>query len=110
MTLYTIKDSPATPCDFCGGLQEGQCADSRATFDCGMFQVANDYKPAIHFVGFTDDRYWNAVKVFGLPDIVHRLWDYRAKAEIVPGDIVIFAKYDPSDQPTDFSWNDSERF
>ncbi len=56
------------------------------------------------------DRYWNAVKVFGLPDIVHRLWDYRAKAEIAEGDVAVFAQYDPDDEPTPYSWNDSERF
>lgn len=65
---------------------------------------------ALHFVGFSDDRYWNAVKVFGLPDFFHRVWDHRAVAEIVDGDTAIFAKYDPTDKPTDFSWNDSERF
>jgi hypothetical protein len=34
---------------------------------------------ALHFVGFSDDRYWNALKVFGLPDFYHRNWDMRAK-------------------------------
>lgn len=38
-------------------------------------------KPALHFVGFKDDRYWNAVKVFGVPDFYHRIFDQRAKQD-----------------------------
>ena len=36
----------------------------------------------VHFVGFRDDRYWNACRVFGLPDFIHRRWDKRAAREI----------------------------
>ena len=36
-------------------------------------------RPALHFVGFRGEEYWNAVKAFGLPDFVHRGWD-RASA------------------------------
>lgn len=46
---------------------------------------------AVHFVGFRDDRYWNAVRVFGLPDFIHRGWDLRAQREIAPGDTIVFA-------------------
>jgi hypothetical protein len=35
----------------------------------------------VHFVGFRDDRYWNAVKVFGSPQFIHRGWDLRAQRE-----------------------------
>jgi hypothetical protein len=49
---------------------------------------------ALHFVGFKDDRYWNAVKVFGLPDFYHRVWDVRARQEVVPGDVAVFATGD----------------
>lgn len=45
----------------------------------------------IHFVGFRDDRYWNAVKVWGKPDFFHQRWDTRAKREIADGDTVVFA-------------------
>lgn len=45
----------------------------------------------VHFVGFRDDRYWSAVKVFGLPDFIHRGWDKRAQREIADGDVVLFA-------------------
>lgn len=48
----------------------------------------------IHFVGFRDDRYWSAVKVWGLPDFIHRGWDTRAQREIADEDVVIFAAGD----------------
>ena len=48
--------------------------------------------PLVHFVGFRDDRYWNAVKIWGVPDYVHITWDWYADQDIAPGDTVIFAK------------------
>jgi hypothetical protein len=74
---------------------------------------------ALHFVGFKDDRYCAAVRVFGEPDFVHRTWD---KDEIMEGDVAVFAtevvvekdglyvKPDPDAAPSLRSWNDSERF
>lgn len=56
---------------------------------------------ALHFVRFPDaygPHYQNAVRVFGLPDFMHRLWDQRARREIAEGDIIVFAKGD-ADQP-----------
>lgn len=53
----------------------------------------------LHFVGFRDDRYWNAVRAFGLPDVVHRVWDERARVEVGPDDVVVFAEGDEH-QPT----------
>lgn len=50
--------------------------------------------PRLHFVGFKDDRYWNAVRVFGLPDFYHRIWDVRARQEAAPGDEIVFADGD----------------
>ena len=38
---------------------------------------------AIHFVGFKDNRYYTAIKVFCTPDFIHRLWDRRAVAEVM---------------------------
>jgi hypothetical protein len=52
---------------------------------------------AIHFVGFRDDRYWNAVRVFGRPTFIHRGWDLRARREIDRDDLVVFAD-GPHDQ------------
>jgi hypothetical protein len=47
--------------------------------------------PLLHFVGFKDDRYHAAVKVWGKPDFFHRFYDRRAEADIAPGDVVVFA-------------------
>lgn len=54
-------------------------------------------KQAVHFVGFKDDRYINAVRAFGLPDFIHRGWDRRANREIADGDLIVFAD-GPADQ------------
>lgn len=53
---------------------------------------------AIHFVGFRDDRYWSAVRVWGHPDFIHYAWDRRAQRDIAEGDTVVFAKGE-HDQP-----------
>ena len=70
----------------------------------------------LHFVGFSDDRYWNAVAVFGLPDFYHRLWDKRARQEIVEGDEAVFAEGDETtplfsrrDTGDLVSWDDSQQ-
>lgn len=63
-------------------------------------------KPAVHFVGFRDERYWNAVKVWGKPSFIHRGWDTRAKREIADVDTVVFAKGTEADEPTRFTYND----
>ncbi len=46
----------------------------------------------VHFVGFRDDRYWSAVRVWGLPAFIHYVWDRRARRDIAEGDTVVFAK------------------
>ena len=61
---------------------------------------------AIHFIGFRDDRVFNAIRVWGRPDFWHRRWDARAIAEIMPGDKVVFA--DPVGEPNPNAWDDSE--
>jgi hypothetical protein len=63
-------------------------------------------KRAIHFVGFRDDRYWNAVKVWGPPDFVHAGWDMRARREIADGDTVIFADGPADQEPRAKSFSD----
>ena len=65
---------------------------------------------AIHFIRFRDDRYWNALKVWGKPDFFHRVWDIRAQQEVVPGDIAIFATKDDSHDPTPWTFDDSSAF
>lgn len=46
---------------------------------------------AVHFVGFRDDRYWSAVRVWGRPDFVHRGFDARMRRELAAGDTIVFA-------------------
>jgi hypothetical protein len=70
---------------------------------------------AVHFVGFRDDSYNNAVKVFGRPHFVHRYWDVRAQGDVAPGDVVVFGRQKDWDrftnnQPNEFAFNDSEHF
>ncbi len=56
-------------------------------------------RPAVHFVGFRDDRYWSAVRVWGLPDFYHPDWDTRAAREIHPEDTVVFARGEHDQAP-----------
>lgn len=64
---------------------------------------------SLHFVGFKDDRVWNARRVFGQPDFWHRNWDYRAMQEAsVPGDVIVFASGTMTDPPKEQGWDDSE--
>ena len=60
----------------------------------------------IHFVGFRDDRYWNAVRAFGLPDFIHRVWDRRAQREISDEDLIVFAKGEHDQPVSPFNGND----
>lgn len=57
----------------------------------------------VHYVGFRDDRYWNAFRVFGGPRVFHRWWDRRAAREIAPDDVVIFAEGDWQQEPRQFN-------
>ena len=52
----------------------------------------------LHFVGFKhDQRYQNALLIFGSPDFHHPGWDLRAQREIAEVDVVVFAN-GPHDQ------------
>lgn len=57
----------------------------------------------VHFVGFRDDRYWNAARVFGLPHFIHRHWDRRAFREIAPGDVIVFAQGEWTQEPSPYN-------
>jgi hypothetical protein len=61
----------------------------------------------LHFIGFKNDRWHNAVAVWGKPDFIHRHWDVRAVHELMPGDVAIFAKGDERSEPTPFAFDDS---
>jgi hypothetical protein len=60
--------------------------------------------PVLHFVGFKDDRYHAAVRVWGKPDFYHRFYDRRAVADIALGDKVVFAG---SEEVREYSYDDS---
>ena len=63
--------------------------------EAGSVDVHGAESPrAIHYVGFRDDRYWNAFRVFGGPRFIHRTWDQRARREIGADDVVVFANGD----------------
>ena len=49
-------------------------------------------KTTVHFVGFRGDEYHSAVKVWGKPTFIHRIWDVRAAQEAQPEDVVVFAR------------------
>jgi len=70
--------------------------------------IMEGVRPAVHFVGFRDpQRYENAVRVFGEPDVIHRVWDQRAQCEVAHGwDTVVFAKYHDT-PPSPYSYDDS---
>ncbi len=62
--------------------------------------------PATHFIGFIDDRYWNAARIWGKPDFIHRGWDMRARREIADGDVVVFATGPADQEPSRRSFDD----
>ena len=63
---------------------------------------------ALHFVAFRCPMQWDrAARLFGQPDIVHRVWDFRAKAEIMPGDVAVFARGTADDPPSLYTYDDS---
>lgn len=60
----------------------------------------------IHYVGFRNDRYLNARRIWGGPAFIHRQWDKRAAREIGPDDVVIFADGDWTQEPSRFNGQD----
>jgi len=64
----------------------------------------------LHFVGFRDDRYHNAIRVFGQPDFVHQRWDWRTIQELTDGDTIIFATGDETKPLARYSYDDSSFF
>ena len=60
----------------------------------------------VHFVGFVDDRYLAAVRVWGKPEVIHRGWDLRALKDIGEDDIVVFANGEHDQVPKVKSFND----
>ena len=101
----------------------GDCDDPHACNKrglCAHFTVAPiDFimagvKPAVHFVGFrpatNPQQYENAVRLWGLPDVIHYVWDQRAQREIAQDwDTVVFAKYGPDWPPSPYNYDDSNQ-
>jgi len=61
---------------------------------------------SVHYVGFRDERFLNAYRIFGGPRIIHRIWDQRAVREIGEDDIVVFANGDEHQPVSKFNGND----
>jgi predicted membrane chloride channel (bestrophin family) len=64
-------------------------------------------RPLVHFVGFRLtrgwDRYWNAVRIWGEPDMIHEAWDCYGENDTAPGDVVIFADGEWDQLPRSFT-------
>ena len=72
-------------------------------------RMVDGVRTAVHFVGFKsihDQRYGNAVRVFGLPDFLHRRWDTRARREIMAEDTIVFANGDATQPASPHSGDD----
>jgi len=48
----------------------------------------------VHYIGFRGDEFARARKLFGGPAFIHRRWDARARRDIGPDDVVVFAQGD----------------
>lgn len=64
-------------------------------------------RPLLHFVGFRPrrnwDRYWNAVRIWGEPDMLHEAWDCYAENDTAPCDTIIFADGPADQKPRSFT-------
>lgn len=63
-------------------------------------------------MGFRGEEYWSAVKVFGKPHFIHKVYDDRVFTEVGEGDVVIFGpkyhynKYVWDASAVDSQWTD----
>lgn len=101
------NSADAAPCD-----QRRTCAARRLCVHVDVAPIdllAAGVQPALHFVGFKGDEYNSAVRVFGQPDFVHRVWDTRVQQDVVKGwDRVVFAKYHDM-PPSPYCFDDSNQ-
>jgi len=63
-------------------------------------------KCCTHVVGFRGDEGHSTRRVFGEHDFIHMRWHHRAQREIAPGDIVVFAKNDSTQPPSEWTGDD----
>lgn len=68
--------------------------------------VSEPLPRCVHYVGFRDDAFGRARRIFGGPVIIHRGWDLRARREIGERDLVIFATGPHDQEPRVKSFND----
>lgn len=64
----------------------------------------------IHFVGFCDDSFNRAMRIWGKPHFIHQYWDIRASQEVQSDDVVVFASkkdWDRRDNPSLKCFDDS---
>lgn len=115
------KDGTATcPADPAPCYHPHKCEKRRLC--CRLLLGRPQLGYALHFVGFRPERFkdphWeNVVKTFGQPDFFHRTWDARAKGDVGPLDVVVFATRDRhsrltvasdvTDTPSSVGWDDS---
>lgn len=82
-----------------------------------MPSSTDGFRPATHVVGLMhpaiDSRDLQRLRrlefYFGPVDVIHYRWDYRAREEIVPGDLAIFATGTDQDPVDSHSFDDSDR-
>jgi len=58
----------------------------------------------VHFVGFRGEEFWSAVKVWGQPDFIHKVFDDRVFTEVGDTDVVVFG---PKHRHQPFVWDAS---
>ena len=81
--------------------------EQTVTTDTNLTQGCSGIVPCCtHFVGFRDDAYVRAIRVFVRPDFIHRRWDHRARREIADGDTIVFATGDEHQAPSPFNGAD----
>jgi hypothetical protein len=91
-------------------MPDGTLRMTREAWQRATINSPYEERGAFHFVGFKDDRYWNAIKTWGRPDFIHRFWDRRAVDEVVCGDVVIFATGDEHQPVNPYAFDDSANF
>ena len=61
----------------------------------------------VHYVGFRDDAFLRARRIFGGPVMIHRVFDHRCVSEIDPDtDLVVFAGSERPDRVRDIPGQD----
>ena len=63
----------------------------------------------IHFIGFRNEEYWSAVKIWGKPDFVHLTHDRRLYGDVdAERDTLVFGPKADPDYVCPFSWQDHQ--